>query len=256
MPRRHDGPLGAPCWVDVITPTAGRPGTSTAGSSAGRAEDAPPEFGGYVNFTLDGELEAGCNDLQPGNPMPGGWTAYLAVADARAALEAAQAGGGRVMVPAMDVGQLGTMAVLTDPGGAGHRRVGAQGPPRLRPLQRAGDPALVDLETRDYEACVAFYREVFGWTTEILSDTDEFRYTMLAVGDERLAGIMDATTSCPTAPRPIGTSCSRWPTPMPRWRGWSSSAGRCWSRPPTPPTAGWPRWPTRAAHAFRLVSGD
>jgi hypothetical protein len=53
------------------------------------------------------------------------------------------------------------------------------------------------MQTRDYDTCVSFYRDVFAWTTNTLSDTPEFRYTTLKVGDEELAGIMDAATFLP-----------------------------------------------------------
>ena len=48
-----------------------------------------------------------------------------------------------------------------------------------------------------------FYRDVFGWDTHTMSDTDEFRYTTLGEGDDAKAGIMDATTF-------LGDQPSRW----------------------------------------------
>ena len=38
---------------------------------------------------------------------------------------------------------------------------------------------------------MAFYRDVFGWDTHVVSDTDDFRYTTLGEGEGQLAGIMD-----------------------------------------------------------------
>lgn len=38
-----------------------------------------------------------------------------------------------------------------------------------------------------------FYRDVFGWDTKAVGDTDEFRYTVQTLGDDYLAGIMDAS---------------------------------------------------------------
>lgn len=37
-----------------------------------------------------------------------------------------------------------------------------------------------------------FYEDVFGWDTEVLSDTPDFRYTTLGAGDDAKAGILDA----------------------------------------------------------------
>ena len=33
------------------------------------------------------------------------------------------------------------------------------------------------LTTRDYAAALDFYRNVFGWETDTVSDFDEFRYS-------------------------------------------------------------------------------
>ena len=49
----------------------------------------------------------------------------------------------------------------------------------------------------DYAAAVAFYQRVFGWDTKVVSDTDDFRYTMLVEGENQLAGIMDASAMLP-----------------------------------------------------------
>ena len=97
----------------------------------------------------------------------------------------------------MDVADLGTMAVLGDAGGAAigvwqpgtHQGFGLVGEP--------GTPTWFELHTRDYAAAVTFYRDVFGWDTEVASDTPEFRYTTLGHGDGAMAGIMDASGFLP-----------------------------------------------------------
>lgn len=55
-------------------------------------------------------------------------------------------------------------------------------------------PRWFDLQTRDYAATVAFYREVFYGETEVLADSDDFRYAVLTKEGEQLAGIMDVGT--------------------------------------------------------------
>ncbi|MDQ2791275.1 MAG: hypothetical protein DLM60_06750 [Pseudonocardiales bacterium] len=99
----------------------------------------------------------------------------------------------------MDVGDLGTMAVVSDPGGAGigvwqaglHQGFGLLGEP--------GTPSWFELHTRDYQAAVTFYHEVFGCETHVVSDTPEFRYTTVRQGEDWLAGIMDASAFLPDA---------------------------------------------------------
>jgi predicted enzyme related to lactoylglutathione lyase len=160
------------------------------------AEQPIQEFGGYSNFWKDGAMVAGCMPSQR-SEMPDVWSVYLAAEDARKAVDAATAHGGQIIVDAMDVADLGTMAVVTDPGGAAigiwqpgrHQGFGVVGEP--------GSPSWFELHTRDYPASISFYREVFGWNTHALSDTPEFRYTTLGHGEQALAGIMDAESFLP-----------------------------------------------------------
>jgi predicted enzyme related to lactoylglutathione lyase len=197
MPQRDAAPIGAPCWVDLFTSD---PDTSRAfyGQLFGwTSEEAGEEYGGYMNFFKEGLPVAGCmrNDGQSG--VPDVWSVYLATDDAQATVDAAVAHGGQVLVPAMQVMELGSMAVVTDAGQAAigvwqpglHKGFGVLGEP--------GTPTWFELHTREYDASVDFYREVFKWDAHVASDTPEFRYTTLGGGDAPLAGIMDATAFLP-----------------------------------------------------------
>jgi predicted enzyme related to lactoylglutathione lyase len=161
------------------------------------SEDAGEEYGGYINFSKDGALVAGgmLNDGQSG--MPDSWSVYLATDDARKTADAAAANGGQVLFPAMDVMDLGTMAIVTDTGQA---VIGAWQPGRHKGfgvVAEPGAPTWFELHTRDYDASVAFYRDVFKWDAHTSNDTPEFRYTTLGEGDAMAAGIMDATGFLP-----------------------------------------------------------
>jgi hypothetical protein len=163
-------------------------------------EEPNQEFGGYFNFTKDGVRVAGGMAHAEGMPgdAPGNvWSVYLASDDAGKTVDAAQARGGQVIVPAMDVGDLGTMGVVTVPGGAPtglwqpglHTGFGVVGEP--------GAPSWFQLNTRNYDADLAFLRDVFHWETQVVSDAPEFRYAIQAIGDEQFAGVMDATAMLP-----------------------------------------------------------
>ena len=53
------------------------------------------------------------------NPdMPPWWTTYVSVADADATTAAVTANGGQVLMPPMDVLDVGRMAIFMDPAGA------------------------------------------------------------------------------------------------------------------------------------------
>jgi uncharacterized protein len=196
MVKRDSAPLGAPCWIDLFTtdPDASK---SFYGELFGwTAEDTGPEYGNYINFSKDGVAVAG-GMQNDGSGGPDAWSIYLATDDAKATADQAQAEGGHIIVPPMDVGTLGTMVVLSDPGQAA---IGAWQPqdfPGFGVWGEDGTPGWFELHTRDYDAAVRFYERVFGWDTHVMGDTDEFRYTTLGEGEDQLAGVMDGTISLP-----------------------------------------------------------
>jgi hypothetical protein len=164
------------------------------------AEEPNEEFGGYLNFTKDGALVAGCMGSEPGSGHPEVWSIYLATDDARKTVDAAEAHGGQVMVPPMDVGELGTMAHVIDPSGAA---IGVWQPglhAGFGIVDEPNTPGWFELHTGNYDAAVRFYRDVFRWDTNVASDTPEFRYTTLGAGEDQLAGIMDASAFLGDAP--------------------------------------------------------
>jgi predicted enzyme related to lactoylglutathione lyase len=193
MPTRENAPVGAPCWVDLMSSDPERAQTFYNELFDWTSEDPNPDFGGYFNFERNGVRIAGgmpaMSDAGPADV----WSVYLATDDTRKTVDAAAANGGQIIAPAMDVADLGTMGVVADPGGAvigmwqpaTHKGFGVYG--------ETGAPSWFELHTRDYDAVVAFYRDVFRWDTHATSDTPEFRYTTLGEGDDALAGIMDAS---------------------------------------------------------------
>jgi uncharacterized protein len=202
MPTHQAATIGAPCWVDLMTSDPARSRDFYSQLLGWTAEEPAPEFGGYFNFQKNGVRVAGCmastqGAPQPGSGMPDVWSIYLASDNARQTVQEATGHGGQAIVEPMDVGDLGTMAVLGDAGGAG---IGVWEPHSFQGtglVNEPGTPSWFELQTRDYRAAVDFYREVFGWDTHAVSDTDDFRYTVLRNGDEWLAGIMDASGFLP-----------------------------------------------------------
>ena len=198
MPARDHTPNGAPIWADLLTSDIERSRAFYSQLFGWEASEPNEEFGGYVSFANGGGLRiGGAMSREPENPTPDGWTVYLSTDDAHKTLESAAAHGGQVFVEPMQVGDMGTMAVLADAGGAA---VGVWQPGThtgFGVLTEAGAPSWFELHTRDYDAAVAFYRDVFHWETHVESDTPEFRYTIQQDGAAQLAGIMDATNYLP-----------------------------------------------------------
>ena len=197
MPKRAEANPGAPCWVDLFSSDTDK-ATAFYGQLFGwTAESAGPDYGGYINFSKDGERVAGCmkNDGSAGTPDT--WSIYLSATDAQATVDAAVANGAQVIVPVVQVMELGSMAVVTDPG---HAAIGLWQPGLHKGfgvVAEPGAPAWFELHTRDYDASVAFYEKVFGWDAHAMSDSSELRYTTLGEGESAEAGIMDASDFLP-----------------------------------------------------------
>jgi len=199
MPHHDPAPTGAPCWIDLFTSDPAKTQAFYGELFGWTVDDPGPEYGGYVNFLKDGAMVAGSMRNDGATGTPDTWSVYLATDDAQATTDAALAHGGQAYVAPMPVMDLGTMAVLADPGGAS---VGVWQPgthPGFGVWNEPGAPCWFELHSRSYDATVSFYRDVFRWDAHTMSDTPEFRYTTLGEGDETLAGIMDSAAYLPEA---------------------------------------------------------
>ena len=172
MPIRNGAPVGAPTWIDLAS-------------------------SGLMN-----------ND--PQWDAPDGWTTYIHAADIKASLATAieagrrhspalRAGGAPSVEPVepMVVKDKGWMAMLSDPAGAFFGLWQPIGHSGFEVVNEAGAPVYHQLTTRDYGKALEFYRQVFGWQIETVSDTDEFRYSTALFDGDALLGVMDGTTGLP-----------------------------------------------------------
>ncbi len=189
---------GTPCWVDLFTSDADRSKAFYTKLFGWTVQEGGEEFGGYANFASDGHLVAG---VMGGNtadsPQPDSWNTYISTDDIDATVTAAVGQGAQVVVPAMAVADLGSMAMLIDPAGAA---IGAWQPGRHTGFGKYNEPGAVtwdEVHSKDFAATVPFYASVFGWQMEKTSDTDEFRYFTGQVDGESVAGIMDSAGFLP-----------------------------------------------------------
>ena len=107
---------GAPIWMDLGTPDSAA-SAAFYGALLGWTVTAPDqEFGGYAEFLLDGRRVAGVGPLMAPEQSPS-WTCYLCIEDAGSAAALVEQAGGSTLVPPMAIGDLGSMAVFSDPAG-------------------------------------------------------------------------------------------------------------------------------------------
>lgn len=198
MTVRTTVPTGAPIWVDLMSSDPAKSSAFYGGLLGWTADEPNPDFGGYANFRLGDDHVAGLMQAQEGAPADV-WSVYLQVDDAAATVEKAKAAGSMVIVDAMPVGDLGVMAVVTDPGGGvigmwqpGEHKGGVVG--------TAGAPCHFELHTRAYDEVLPFYADVFGWTLNRDNEQAGFRYATYDVADGENAGVMDASILPDDAP--------------------------------------------------------
>ncbi|MBU9763399.1 VOC family protein [Mycobacterium sp. TNTM28] len=197
MVTRQSAPLGAPTWIDLSTSDPERAQQFYGTVFGWRFENSGPEYGGYVTASVDGRVVAGLMRNDPQWNAPDAWTTYLHTADADATVAAATAAGASNCVGVMDIPAKGRMAMLTDitngffgiwqPGGHDGFAV----------FNEAGAPTYHQLTTTDYARSLDFYRTVFSWNTETVSDTEEFRYSTANFDGEALVGVMDGSAFLP-----------------------------------------------------------
>jgi len=191
-------PAGAPCWIDLMTSDTEKARAFYTALFGWTYEVSDQEtYGGYIMAFKDGKTVAGLMHRTEDSGYPDMWSTYLRANDIDATVAAATEAGGVTYMPTMEVPEEGKMAMLGDPSGAavgvwefgGHTGFQAHSVP--------GAAVWHELHSKNYEAAVKFYQDVFGWKTSVMSDTPEFRYTNLGEGRDALAGIMDASVFLP-----------------------------------------------------------
>jgi predicted enzyme related to lactoylglutathione lyase len=169
MPQKTDYEQGTPSWVDLQT-TDQAAGKEFYASLLGWSyDDQPmPQGGTYSMALLKGETVAAIAPMPPGAPegMPPMWNTYIAVDDVDATLEKVGPAGGQVLMPAMAVGDAGTM--VNEPG------------------------ALIwnELITDKPESALAFYEAVLGVSSGTMEMGPGETYHLLKVGETEVGGCM------------------------------------------------------------------
>lgn len=197
MPTRTSATPGAPTWIDLTTSDAEGARRFYSELFGWTAAESDEQYGGYFMFFSGDAPVAGCMQAMTGPNGEAGasdvWAVYLATDDVEKTVASATAEGGTVVAPPMQVGDVGSMACVADPSGA---VIGAWQPGTFfgfPAYAETGKPGWWELHTRDYAAVLPFYRSVFGWETQSMGDTDDFRYSVLQIGDLQAAGVMDAS---------------------------------------------------------------
>jgi len=178
---------GVPNWVDLGTSDIDKAAACYTALFGWDVVDAGPDAGGYRIAHLRGKPVAGLGpQMNPGPPM---WTTYIKVSDADAITEKVGALGGKVLMPPMDVFDMGRMAVFMDPTGAAFSIWQPIKFPGSAIVNETGTFAWNELITTDVDAAKAFYSALFGWQPET-HQMGPMSYTEWKIGGRSVGGMM------------------------------------------------------------------
>lgn len=196
MPTRDTSwPHGTPCWVDLGVDDVGTGRLFYEGLFGWSMQDGPPEAGGYIMCLLDGRPVAGLGPKM-GQGQPTVWTTYLAVDSVDEVCARVASAGGQILAPAMDVMDVGRMAIVTDPGGAAFGLWQAGTHNGVAVFNEPGALIWSENMSRDWSANKIFYAAVLGWDYNDMS-ADGFNYATFRVDGRDVGGIGELPADAP-----------------------------------------------------------
>jgi uncharacterized protein len=189
---------GTPAWVDVMVTDLDRSKAFYGALFGWEYEQGSAEFGYYTTAHIDGYAVAGMGPTQGEDSPPPAWTTYLASDRLDATLAKITAAGGQVLVPAIEIGDFGGMAVVADPTGA---VVGLWKSGTHTGFDLTDDPGSVvwnEGMVGDLEAGRRFYAQVFGYTYEPVEPGTP--YDTVLLGGRPVAGLGSIELAGPDIP--------------------------------------------------------
>lgn len=184
------------CWTDLIVPDvdAAKP---FYGALFGWSTIQPPaaDPGVYLLFQLKGADIAGLYPLKPemaADGMHPCWSSYVAVDRVDAAIERITATGGKLLQGPIEMTDVGTMAVVSDPQGAVFCLWQADSPfPGAARLGLVpGTMCWNELATTDPAAARGFYEELLRWSCQASAATAETYYEFANAAGEIRGGML------------------------------------------------------------------
>lgn len=183
MPNKH----GDFVWYELMSPD---PDASRRfyDDVVGWTVEAQPSGGmDYRMISAPDGLVGGVMRLTPEMREHGGrplWVGYVGVDDVDASVSAIEAAGGRTLMPAWDMPEVGRMAMMTDADGApfyvmrgaSDESSGAFTP---GPTEVMGHVVWNELAAGDPDRAIAFYGDAFGWRQEggmPMGELGEYRF--------------------------------------------------------------------------------
>ncbi len=200
MPEIIEFSPGTFCWIDSGTDDPA--GARTFYEAVFGWDYAVADETGYLMCLRQGKRVAGLYHLSEDMLRMGAlpyWLAYVAVADADAALAAVRQAGGRPVGPAFDVPGLGRGGAFFDPAGGLCGVWQEGGHPGAELTDEHGALSWVEMQVPDPGPAGEFYCSVFGWSLEKVPMPDG-AYYLFKDGEAGRAGMVSLPPHVGDAP--------------------------------------------------------
>ena len=205
-------PEGDYIWYELMTPDPeGSKAFYDAVVGWNISPEGPPEYGGYRMIgRSDGKHAGGVLPLTAEMQQHGArptWLGYIHVQDVDERLHAIEAAGGKTLMPANDIPNVGRIAMVADPQGAPFYI--------MKPIPPANDPDAEsdvfspdqaqhvrwnELATSDPDAGLDFYKRQFGWGQEGDMDMGEMgKYRFIQANGVTIGAIMRKPPQVPVS---------------------------------------------------------
>jgi len=204
-------PKGDFIWYELMTPDAEGAKAFYDAVVGWNISEGAPEFGGYRMIGRSDGGNAGgvlplTDEMQQHGARPT-WLGYVSVADVDQAVAAIEQAGGKGLMPAFDIPNVGRIAMVADPQGAPFYVMRAT-PPEPKAQSDVFSPTAEqrvgwnELSTTDPVSARKFYTGQFGWGSDEFMDMGE-------MGEYRFLE-QDGTR--------IGALCGVMQGQQPKWR--------------------------------------
>lgn len=150
------------------------------------------EAGAYTLFSQGDKDVAGGMKLDARSGAPSNWLPYFETPAVDADVKKAEKLGAKVLMPPMDIPNIGRFAVLADPQGAAVAVMTSADQSWKASTPKAGEFCWDEVMEKDPTATVTFYSELFGWKSEPMDMGPAGTYHVFKRDDKPAAGCMAA----------------------------------------------------------------
>jgi len=203
--EREQAPQGDFIWYELMSPDPEGSKTFYDAVVGWDISEAAPEFQGYRMIgRSDGKFAGGVLPISAEMQQHGArptWLGYIHVTDVDRSVGKIEQAGGKSLMPATDIPNVGRIAMVADPQGAPFYV--------MKPIPPAGDPNAKsdvfsaseqqrvgwnELQTSDVEGARRFYGDQFGWGSEEYMDMGEMGlYRFFDQQGTRIGALFDAS---------------------------------------------------------------